>query len=134
MILPASKPSICIIPQLGILYLWVEQSFTLYMLNPHSGTPYWLLTPIRDVLQKYLFYLFYFNCRQTQIMIFYSKIFLHKKLKIYLVLMLLHVSLSTIFHRDPGEEAVVLCQVKFHLSAKIFRGDLGNKCLLTISP
>ena len=26
--------------QLGILYLWVEQSFTLYMLNPHGGTPY----------------------------------------------------------------------------------------------
>ena len=24
---------------LGILYLWVEKSFTPYMLNPHGGTP-----------------------------------------------------------------------------------------------
>ena len=40
MFVPASKPSIWLIPQLGILYLWVEPTFTPYMLNPHGGTPY----------------------------------------------------------------------------------------------
>ena len=27
------------IPQLGILYLWVEHSYTPYILNAHGGTP-----------------------------------------------------------------------------------------------
>ena len=38
-ILPDYKPSIWPLPPHGILYLWMEQSFILYMLNPHGRTP-----------------------------------------------------------------------------------------------